>query len=160
MRGTSQRTIRQSATYTDRINQAQSSLLLSVQKAEKELVLSLAEILHKLNEISRQNNLNCAYRLHVNSPSDAVCHLYENDTFVRVLSVAAAERRLKDALAKHRLKSQPVPAPHLQLTPDEIKRRQAKMREALLATLTLSAKLKEQLGILTQTKKFSPFVVE
>ena len=139
--------------YTERVANSQAVLLASVHKAEKEIAFSLAQKLHKLNELSR--NTPFAYRL-----AGATCHMYENDRFIRILSASAVDRRLKDALAAESSRAAKTDGPLGTLGPDEIRKRRDVMREALLATLNLSGKLKEQLAVLQGHQKFSPFVVE
>lgn len=138
--------------YSEKIAKSHALLFGTVKKAEKEIELSLAEKLHQLNELSRGSS--SAYRL-----VGHTCHLYENDRFVRVLSSSAVSRRLKDALNRTcPVKINTEVEGHL--GPEEVRRRRAIIREALLATLNQGAKLKEQLAMIRGHYKFSPFVIE
>ena len=145
--------------YVERVAATQAQLLASVHKAQKELVFAMAEKLHKLNTLAR--NTPFAYRL-VETPKGPTCHLYQNDRFVRLLSASAVDRRLRDAIMASRARPAGCYIDELTgtLTPEEVRRRRGAMREALLATLNPSGKLKEQLAVLQGHQKLSPFVVE
>jgi hypothetical protein len=124
---------------------------------QKETNLAFSKKVAAINHASRSREV---LKLAQSQGGDYYAQLYQGDKFVRNLSNTAVERRFLAVKPKNTSDRGSRLEQADQLSLAEVKRRQDIIRSALLDTINLENRLKDQLSVLKQNSRMSPFVIE
>ena len=120
---------------------------------QRETNFALTKQVEEINRVNKKENL----RLMKSRGGDLIAQLYEGEKFIRNLSSAAVDRRLK-ALKPTKTSRKDDDTEQVSLA--DITRRKDVIRGVLLDTINLENKLKGQLAILQRNARMTPFVIE
>ena len=120
---------------------------------QRETNFALTKQVEEINRVNKKENL----RLMKSRGGDLIAQLYEGEKFIRNLSSAAVDRRLKALKPTQTSRKDDETE---QVSPADITRRKDVIRGVLLDTINLENKLKGQLAILQRNARMTPFVIE
>ena len=120
---------------------------------QRETNFALTKQVEEINRFNKKENL----RLMKSRGGDLIAQLYEGEKFIRNLSSAAVDRRLKALKPTQTSRKDDETE---QVSPADITRRKDVIRGVLLDTINLENKLKGQLAILQRNARMTPFVIE
>jgi len=173
--------------HKEKEKREEEELRLTVERSERELMYHCLYKMGEMNEWCNEVGVDTAYRAFKTDSGELVCHIYTNGTFQKEISRDAFLKRYKalqsrvsqvramegvgagkDAStpvrgtgAKQNGGPNPTARQRQSLSEEEQASRKAEIRNALLQTMQLTNKLKEQLAVLDKkAAAMTPFVLE
>jgi len=127
-------------------------------KRKRESQYAMLQHMAEMNDWSEELGLGTRFRV-IKKGEELLCHIYENGEFHKEIThdsmmkrYRAMQKRLDNLKA-----SKPTAKP---VGEEELQQRQEAIRGALLHTMQVTNKLKEQLQMLDKRKAFTPFLIE
>jgi hypothetical protein len=127
-------------------------------KRKRESQYGMLQHMAEMNDWSEELGLGTRFRV-IKKGEELLCHIYENGHFHKEISHESMMKRYR-AMQK-RLQNLKADKPNAKpVSDEELQQRQEAIRGALLHTMQVTNKLKEQLQRLDKRKAFTPFLIE
>jgi len=127
-------------------------------KRKRESQYAMLQHMAEMNDWSEELGLGTRFRV-IKKGEELLCHIYENGHFHKEISHESMMKRYR-AMQK-RLQNLKADKPNAKpVSDEELQQRQEAIRGALLHTMQVTNKLKEQLQMLDKRKAFTPFLIE
>jgi len=127
-------------------------------KRKRESQYAMLQHMAEMNDWSEELGLSTRFRV-IKKGEELLCHIYEHGKFHKEISHESMMKRYR-AMQK-RLQNLKADKPTAKpVGEEELQQRQEAIRGALLHTMQVTNKLKEQLQMLDKRKAFTPFLIE